>query len=65
MVRISRKSYHASYGHDGTYSVRVTEDLIPTQTIPGFATLDQALDECARLNAREEERRQREKASDA
>jgi hypothetical protein len=60
MARVPRKSYHASYEHDGTYNVRVTEDLVLTQTIPGFATLDQALDECARLNALEEERRKRE-----
>jgi hypothetical protein len=64
MVRVPRKSYHVSVGQDGTYNVRVTEDFI-TRTIRGFATLDQALDECARLNAlEEEERSRREKASD-
>jgi hypothetical protein len=39
---------------DGTYVVRADS--------PGLLTFDEALDECARLNAQEDERRRREKS---
>jgi hypothetical protein len=65
MVRIPRKSYVVAREPDGTYAIYVKEDLIPAGTITGFLTMDRALDECARLNAQEDERRWREEASDA
>jgi hypothetical protein len=40
--------------------IHVREDLSPAGMIAGFLTLDLALDECARLNAQEDERHRRE-----
>jgi hypothetical protein len=65
MARIPRKSYAVAREPDGTYLIHVREDLSPAGTISGFLTLDRALDECARLNAQEDERRSREEISDA
>jgi hypothetical protein len=64
MARIPRKSYVATREADGTYVIRVTEDLHPAGMIPGFLTMDRALDECARLNSQEDERRRREEPPD-
>jgi hypothetical protein len=65
MARIPRKSYVVSRQPDGTYAIHVTEDLQPAGTIIGFLTMDRALDECARLNAQEDERRRRESSPGA
>jgi hypothetical protein len=51
-----RKSYVTSRQPDGTYAIEVREGGVPAGTIPGFGTMNQALDECARLNAMEADR---------
>jgi hypothetical protein len=48
-----------------TYAINVREDLRSARMISGFLTLDRALDECARLNAQEDERRRRQETPDA
>jgi hypothetical protein len=60
MARIPRKSYVVTREPDGTYVIHVREDLHPAGVITGFPTMDRALDECARLNAQEDERRREE-----
>jgi hypothetical protein len=60
IARIPRKSYAVARAPDGTYVIHVREDLSPAGMIAGFLTLDLALDECARLNAQEDERHRRE-----
>jgi hypothetical protein len=65
MASIPRKSYVATREVDGTYAIHVTKDAQPAGVIPGFPTMDKALDECARLNALEQDRDGREKVSDA
>jgi hypothetical protein len=65
MAGIPRKSYVVAREPDGTYAIYVKEDLQPAATIMGFLTMDRALDECARLNAQEDERRRVEEAPDA
>jgi hypothetical protein len=60
MARTPRKSYVVAREPDGTYVIHVKEDLSPAGIITGFLTLDRALDECARLNAQEDERLRRE-----
>jgi hypothetical protein len=65
MARITRKSYVVAREPDRAYAIYVKEDLQPAGTIMGFPSMDRALDECARLNAEEDERRLREEASDA
>jgi hypothetical protein len=65
MACIPRKSYVVARESDGTYVINVREDLDSTAMISGFLTLDSALDECARLNAQEDERGRREETSDA
>jgi hypothetical protein len=59
-ARILRKSYTVAREPDGTYVIHVRQDLSPAGMITGFLTLDLALDECARLNAQEDERWRRE-----
>jgi hypothetical protein len=65
MARIPRKSYVVARDPDGTYAIHVPEDLRSARMISGFLTLDRALDECARLNAQEDERRRRQETPDA
>ncbi len=65
MARIPRKSYVVTREPDGSYVIHVREDLHPARMISGFGTLDGALDECARLNAQEDERQRREESPDA
>jgi hypothetical protein len=63
MVRAPRKFYRASEQLDGTYAIHITEDGRPAGDIFGFLTMDRALEECARLNAEENERRRKEDAN--
>jgi hypothetical protein len=65
MARISTKFYRVSGQPDGTYAIHVTEDAQPAGTIFGFLTMERALEECARLNAEENERRRNEDVSNA
>jgi hypothetical protein len=51
-----RKSYVTVGRPDGTYSIETREGGLPAGTIAGVRTMDQALDESARLNAIEAEK---------
>ena len=50
-----RKSYVAAGQSDGTYTVVIREGCRQIGTIPGFPSMDAAIDECARLQALDEE----------
>jgi hypothetical protein len=60
VARIPRKSYAVAREPDRTFVINVREDLFAATVISGFVTMDEALDECARLSAQEDERRRRE-----
>jgi hypothetical protein len=60
VARITRKSYAVAREADRTFVINVREDLFPATVISGFVTMDEALDECARVSAQEDERRRRE-----
>ena len=51
-----RKSYAVTREADGTYSIIVRQEDFLVGLVPGFPTLDAALDERARMDARKDER---------